>query len=260
MESWPPWHHKVPIQVPIQGQSMLPSPSMGSLLIVSLVTVIQNQQTRRHHSPTASGMQHCASQLIPIHRPLMEPGVFPCLLQGQRMNPCPLTSKTWALRSHQHHTAMRGCIDEVLSVCGQAFYSRGRQQQLQSPAKRGPILGEVHSRTPSRNPSRCVSPLLSSPYPQHRDECLHHSFSGLYLQPHQQEPLEEGVDLNWPETALVYTMGHSCSTQESTVECLPRSPMQKQVQFDLADDLDDAPQLCTDLAGFLTLPEDATNE
>ena len=59
----------------------------------------------------------------------------------------------------------------------------------------------------------------------------------------------------------MHTMRHSCSW-EPTVECSPKSPAQKLVQFDLPnlDDLGDALQLPTDLAGFLEWPEDATTE
>ena len=139
-------------------------------------------------------------------------------------------------------------------------YNRGRQQQCQVLPQRGPTQSEDHSRNPSRSPSRCVSPLLSLSQPWHRDEPLHHSFSYLYLQPHKQEPLEEGVELTQPEIALAHTAGHSCSPQESLVECPPRSPMWKQVQFNLADNLGNELQLPPDLAGFLEWPEDATDD
>ena len=75
-----------------------------------------------------------------------------------------------------------------------------------------------------------------------------------------QEPLEEGVDLTWPEITLMITTGHSHSPQESMVKCPCRTPKWKQVWFDLADDLGDALQLPNDLAGFLEWPEDAINE
>ena len=143
---------------------------------------------------------------------------------------------------------------------GRCSFSRGSQHWHQSPPQRGPTQGKVCSRTPSRSPSRHALPLPSQPCPHHRDKWLHHPFSSLYLQPHELEPLEEGVDLNQPEITPAHTTRCSSSTQESMVECLLRSTMQKHVQFDIADELGDTPQLPTDLAGFLEWPEDATDE
>ena len=44
--------------------------------------------------------------------------------------------------------------------------------------------------------------------------------------------------------------------------CLPKSPVQKVVWFDLMsqDDLGDSPQMPTNLAGFLEWPEGAADE
>ena len=130
MEGWSLWWYKL-MQVPIQEQSMLPYLSMGSLLILSAVAIIGNQLVGRHHSPTASWMQDCAAQSIPIPVLSQEhlqtsPGV-----KGQTPT-CSLvrygSSEATSVKQLQWNSLIR---------CPQSMhrhsYSRDRKQQHQSP-------------------------------------------------------------------------------------------------------------------------------
>ena len=241
---------------PIQGQSLLPCPSMGLLLISSPVAIIRNKQVGRHHSPTASWIQHCTYQLIPIQTSYTELGAFLSFPQGWRWTP------VHSLVRHRlsEATSIRQPQGSSLMKCSWSThrhsYSRGRQQGHHRPLQKGPTQGGVCSRTLSRSPFRCVLLLLSLSCPQYRDKQLHYFFSCLYLQPHQQEPLEEGDDLTQPNSAPEYTARCSVPYRNQWLRIL----MWKQVQFDLADDMGNAPQSPPDLAGFLEWPEDATNE
>ena len=94
---------------------------------------------------------------------------------------------------------------------------------------------------------------------QHEDEWLHCSFSSLHLQPQQQESQKREVGLIFLEIAQTYTTGCSYFHQALPSSAPPR-PSTKQVWFDLAYDLGNAPQLPVNVAGFLEQPEGATEE
>ena len=98
--------------------------------------------------------------------------------------------------------------------------------------------------------------------PNVRDKWLHCSFSCPQSQSHQQESLGEGVNQTWPGIAPMHTVRCSHSHQESTALFSPKSPAQKLVWFNLMgqDDLEDSPQLSSDLTSFLEWPEGAADE
>ena len=233
----------------------------------SPVTIIRNQQEGRHHSPTASC--RCSTvhpsqspstgstwraRSIPIASPRDK---------GWTSNP--LTSKTQALWSHQHQVVTWGssCQWGAFSIhaCRHS-YSRGRQQWHQSPPRRGPTQDRVHSRTPSRRSPRHVSPSLSLSYPQHRDQVVK-LLSQLPLPGATPARASRGRSWSWPrpEITLVCTTWCSHSPEQSTVECLPRSPTWKHVCSSILQMILAMHHNCLLMwPEFLEWPEDATNE
>ena len=90
------------------------------------------------------------------------------------------------------------------------------------------------------------------------NEQLHHSVSDMHLQQPQQGAQEREVKLVWLGTTPTSTAGHLGSLLRSTLMCLPPDPAQRQVSFNLPDDLGNTLQLPTDMVSFLG--EDATDE
>ena len=137
----------------------------------------------------------------------------------------------------------------------------GQQQQHQSLPQQGPTQSEAHPQTPSRSPSRHVSPLVILPLSQLIGGQLPPSSSCPQLQLYQYVPRERG-EPGPMGTALTCPMRCSHPPQKLTVACLPKNPAQKLVQFNLTnqDDLGDSPQLPMNLTSFLEGPGGTANE
>ena len=79
----------------------------------------------------------------------------------------------------------------------------------------------------------------------------------LFWQPTPADTEEESQKR---EVGPMHTTGNSDSLPGSTIKCSPPGPTGKQVWFNLADEVGDAPQLPANTAGFLEWPEGATDE
>ena len=79
------------------------------------------------------------------------------------------------------------------------------------------------------------------------DEQLNHCLSDLHLHTQQQESRSQ----MWTGSSPTYAKGCPPSPQTPVAEFPPLAPVQKQVWFNLGDDLGEAPSLPTDLAHFL---------
>ena len=88
-----------------------------------------------------------------------------------------------------------------------------------------------------------MSPSPSPPHSHPMDEWLNYSLSDLYLHPQQQESRSQ----MWTGGAPTHTEG-SPPIQRPVAECLSLDPVPRQVQFNLDEDLGEAPSLPTDLA------------
>ena len=132
------------------------------------------------------------------------------------------------------------------SWCSQ---SRLRSSCHQSESQQcwNPLAWEVHS-------GRYILPSPSPLHPHPTDKQLNSFLSKLYLHPWQWESRSR--------TQMGGTSTHATGCPHfqprPVAECLPLGPAQKQVWFDLIDDLGNAPSLPTDLATFLG--EDITDE
>ena len=164
--------------------------------------------------------------------------------ESQRIDEPPQPSRVPTGVAHTEATSIKwpqgGSLMKQSYSMWRHSYIGGRQQQCQSLPQRGQTQGELHSKTPSRSPSRIP------PCSQCGDEQLHHSSSCPQLQAHQESP-GEGVHLTQPGIALMCTARCSYSW-EPTVKYSSKSPAQKLVMFDLPnlDDLGNAQQLLTD--------------
>ena len=96
---------------------------------------------------------------------------------------------------------------------------------------------------------RHISPSPSPPHTHPAGEWISHSLSDLNLYPQWQSR---------SRTCKTHTAIHPCSLLRLVVRCPPLGPAQKQVQFNLTDDLGEAPSLLMGLANFLE--EDIADE
>ena len=122
-------------------------------------------------------------------------------------------------------------------------------QWCQSPLPPEPCLGTSHSRH-----GMYSSPSPSLPCLHPTDKQSNNSLSVLHLPCQQQESRSR----MWIDSTPRHTIGHPHCPLRLLAEFLPLAPAQKQVQFDLSEDLGEALSLPTDLANFLG--EDSTDE
>ena len=92
-----------------------------------------------------------------------------------------------------------------------------------------------------------TSPSPSPPHPHTKEEQLNHSLSDPHFHLLQWESRSRTQKGDTP----MHATGCSHSLPRPVAECPPLGLVQKQVQFDLTDDLDDALWLAMDLASFL---------
>ena len=102
---------------------------------------------------------------------------------------------------------------------------------------------ETSSIRPIRHSSPSPSPLCCHPV----NEQLNCSLSDLHLHPQQQESMSQMQRGSTP----MHAEGCPPSLHTPMAECPPLSLVQKQVWFNLGDDLGEAPSLPTDVANFV---------
>ena len=153
---------------------------------------------------------------------------------------CEATHAEWPRGDSTVRCSQSRCRHSLHPSRSQWYWSLSPGNQLQSKA--------------CPQSCRCVSSSLSPLCSQHEDEQLHHSFSNLDLQPQCQESQNRDIRMMWPRIAQMRT------AEWSTVKSLLQGPAQKQVWFNLVDNLDEALELPANLAGFLEWLECAADE
>ena len=134
------------------------------------------------------------------------------------------------------------------------FLARSTLHRSESWWHQSPWPTEPNSGTSPSRPGRHCLPSPSPLHPHPTDKWLNCSLSDLHLQPQQWESRRR----TWIGSAPMHTIACPHSPLRLVAECPPLVLAQKQVWFDLANDLGDALSLPTDLINFLG--EDITDD